>query len=75
VTSNASSCAEVAADAALTVKPREPEEIAQAVTRILEDKALRDTLVEKGLKRSEEFSFVTTARETLKVYQEVGGRP
>jgi glycosyltransferase involved in cell wall biosynthesis len=73
VTSNTSSCQEVAGEAALTVSPRSPLEIAQAILRIIEDRNFRAALIEKGLKRSEHFSFLTTAQETFKVYQEVGG--
>ena len=73
VASNVSSCVEVAGDAALTVDPRSPQEIAHAVGRILEDGLMRNALIEKGLKRSRGFSFLRTAQETLKVYQEVCG--
>lgn len=71
VTSNVSSCPEIAADAALTVDPQNPGAIAAAVVRILEDQSFRKTLQEKALKRSQDFSFEKTARETLKVYEEV----
>ncbi len=73
VTSKTSSCAEVAGDAALTVDPHSPEGIARAVGRILQDGLVRNALIEKGLKRSQEFSFLETAKKTLKVYQEVCG--
>lgn len=71
VTSNVSSCPEVASDAALKVDPNSPEEIAQAVGRVLEDSSLRNELREKGLKRAAQFTFSNTARQTLKVYEEV----
>lgn len=73
VTSKASSCAEVAGDAALTVDPHSPEDIARTIARVLQDGLARNALIEKGLKRSQEFSFLKTAQETLKVYQEVCG--
>ena len=73
VTSNVSSCAEVAGGAALTVDPGNPQDIADAVGRIVSDRNLREMLREKGLRRSEDFDFCKTARETLKVYEEVYG--
>jgi glycosyltransferase involved in cell wall biosynthesis len=71
VTSNTSSCAEVAGDAALTVSPRNPEEISGAIARIIGDPSLRHSLIERGLARSEDFSFLKMAQETLNVYQDV----
>lgn len=71
VTSDVSSCPEVASDAALKVNPNSPEEIAQAIERILEDSSLRNELIEKGFKRAKQFTFLNTARQTLKVYKEV----
>lgn len=73
VTSNVSSCPEIASDAALKVDPNSPENIAQAIERILEDSVLRNELRAKGLKRAAQFTFLNTARQTLKVYQEVYG--
>ncbi len=71
VTSNVSSCPEIAQDAALTVDPYSPEEISQALLKIIEDQNLREQLKQKGLRRAGQFSFLTTARQTLQVYQEV----
>jgi len=71
VTSNVSSCPEIAGDAALKVDPHSAEAIAQAVGRLLHDQVLRKELREKGLKRAAEFTFLNTARQTLKVYEEV----
>ncbi len=71
VTSNTSSCVEIAASAAITVDPSDVKGIALAMTRILIDKDLAADLRERGIKRAEEFSFEKTAQETLKVYQQV----
>ncbi|HBR14479.1 MAG TPA: hypothetical protein DD723_02915 [Candidatus Omnitrophica bacterium] len=71
VTSNVSSCPEVARDAALIVDPYRPEDIAGAIARIVKDSSLRQTLRQKGFKRAQDFNFRKTAEETLKVYQEV----
>ena len=69
ITSNTSSCAEIASDAALTIDPKDGPRIAQAMERILTDKNLKKSLQKAGLKRAQEFSFVAMARQTLAVYQ------
>ena len=70
VTSNVSSCPEVAQDAALVVDPNDPEDIARAIDRILVNKELKEHLKQKALHRALDFSFVNTAKNTLRVYWE-----
>ncbi len=69
ITSNVASCAEIAEDAALTVDPVDPEAIAQAMRRLLQDAGLKQDLRQKALTRARMFSFKNTAEETLEVYQ------
>lgn len=71
VTSNVSSCPEIAQDAALKVDPGSPEDIADAIARMIDDSDLRNILRGRGLKRAEDFDFRKTAHETLGVYKEV----
>ena len=71
VTSNVSSCPELAADAALTVDPVDSEAIAQAMGRILQDPGLKSALKHKALARAQGFDNKETARKTLQVYEEV----
>ena len=71
VTSDISSCPEVAKDAALTSNPSNPREIASAIGHILEDQKLKSELKQRALRRANDFSFSKTAQETLKVYQDV----
>ncbi len=71
VTSNVSSCAEIAGEAALQVAPDSEAEIADAIRRLLEDPDLRNTLKAKGLARAKDFSFTKTAQETLNIYQQL----
>ena len=73
VTSNVSSCPEVAGDAALMTDPDDPKAIAQAISRILDDHDLGMALREKGFQRADYLNFDKTAGETLKVYEEVFG--
>ncbi len=71
VTSNISACAEVAADAAVTVDPSSPEDIAGAIINLVKNREQRDVLKQKALRRAENFSFRKTAAETLAVYRHV----
>lgn len=65
---------EVAGDAALLVDPRQPEEIAAAVARLLSDEDLRVRLGRLGQERARGFTWDRTARETVAVYASVAGR-
>jgi glycosyltransferase involved in cell wall biosynthesis len=56
---------EVAGDAVLFVDPFSPEEIAAAVIKIVTDAPTRERLIGKGLSRSNEFTWETTAKSTL----------
>ncbi len=69
--SRVSSLPEVAGDAAVLVEPLALEAWADAITRILSDRALWQALREKGLRRAAEFSWERAARETLAVYRSV----
>ncbi len=73
VTSNVSSCPEVTQDAALTVNPYNPREIAEALARIVNDPQLKRELRDKALKRAGDFNFRKTAEQTLQVYKEAYG--
>lgn len=69
VTSNVSSCPEIAGDAALWADPYNPDEMAGAILRLLEDPDLKEVMRRKAFNRSRDFSFEKTAVETLAVYQ------
>jgi glycosyltransferase involved in cell wall biosynthesis len=71
VAANTSALPEVGGDAALYVNPADPQDIADKVQRVVEDCALRGAMVEKGLKRVQEFTWRRTAEATLAVYEEV----
>ncbi len=74
ITSNCSSLPEVVGDAAILADPREVEELASTITRVLEDRELRHTMRERGIAQAKRFSWETCARETLRVYAAVGAR-
>jgi glycosyltransferase involved in cell wall biosynthesis len=71
ITSNVSSMPEVAGDAALLVDPHSIDEIAAAIHKITNQPRLREELKVKGLARAQQFSWETTARQTLAAYQQM----
>jgi len=68
ITSNCSSCPEVAGDAALLVDPNNIGQIASAMDQICSDDVLRKQLIEKGKVRSKHFGWNQFAQEMKKVY-------
>jgi glycosyltransferase involved in cell wall biosynthesis len=71
ITSNISSMPEVAGDAALLVNPGNIQKIAAQMNNVMESDSLKKQLIEKGWKRNKQFSWELSARETLKVYDEI----
>ena len=71
VLSKASCLPEIAGDAALYFDPVSVDEMADAISSILESKTLREELKNKGEGRIKEFSWEDHARETLKIYHEI----
>ncbi|MFQ6108870.1 MAG: glycosyltransferase family 4 protein [Candidatus Aminicenantales bacterium] len=72
--SRSSAIPEVAQDAALYFLPEEPEDIADKIFILLENKAVRQRLIERGRKRILDFDWKRTAEETLGFYQAVVDR-
>jgi len=68
ITSNISSLPEVVGDAGITVDPRDPEAITQALTRVWSSPDLRADLRRRGLARAAQFTREQMARATLEVY-------
>ncbi len=66
--SRTTSLPEVAGDAALLFDPRSVERIAASVTSLLEDRALRERLADRGRERAREFTWERTASGTLAAY-------
>jgi glycosyltransferase involved in cell wall biosynthesis len=74
VTSNRSSCPEVAGDAAVLVDPMDAERAADAVLGVLaRDSTEREVWRRRGVARSDSFTWTETARKTLAVYDQVAG--
>ena len=73
LTSNVSAMPEVSGDAACLVDPMDAASIAQGLLRLTNDDTLRQELIDRGLKRSQEFSWEKAVGETWNVYQELLG--
>jgi glycosyltransferase involved in cell wall biosynthesis len=71
IVSNSSSLPEIVDDAALQVDPFNAAEIATAIRLLLTNSELREQLASRGMQRAATFAWERTARETLKVYEEV----
>jgi glycosyltransferase involved in cell wall biosynthesis len=74
IASNRTSVPEIVGDAALCVDPDDIDALAAAIGRVLDEPELRRTLVARGRRRLERFSWPRAARETLAVLREAAGR-
>ncbi len=70
VASTAGAISEVAGDAALLVNPTDERGLADALGRVITDRALAATLVERGRARVRAYSWAETAARTVSVYRE-----
>ena len=68
ITSNASSCPEVAGDAALLVDPKNTEEIGRALDQICDDARLKQSIIEMGFERAKLFGWDKFAKGMKEVY-------
>jgi glycosyltransferase involved in cell wall biosynthesis len=66
--SDASSLPEVAGDAALLFDPHDEPAIAAVLVRLLEDRALAASLIERGIERARRFTWQRSAQLTLESY-------
>jgi len=69
VLSNASCFPEIAGEAGLFFAPEETDDMAAKMTRIIEDRELRQSLVGKGNERVKLFSWDSCARKHQEVYE------
>lgn len=70
ISSDTTSLPEVAGDAALFVNPFDVDNIKNAMIKMIRDENLRQTLIEKGRKRKEQFSWDQTAAKLWDVIDE-----
>jgi len=75
VTSNVSSLPEVVGNAAVLVNPENVFEIMRALHRVLQDRALRERLKERGYQQATKFSWEISVRRIMGAYREIAEGP
>lgn len=68
ITSHSSCLPEVAEDTAVVINPFRIEEITQALEILLDDEALREKLIARGLRRASQFRWKYTAEQTANIF-------
>ena len=71
ISSNATCLPEIYGDAALYFDPTRVDNIAETISRVLENKTLRQSLIKKGYQQVATYSWEKMSRETLDVYNVV----
>jgi len=71
ISSKVSSLPEVVGEAGLLINPQDPNEIREAIIRILSDRALQERLRKEGIDRAKQFTWEKTARQIIRSYQKV----
>jgi glycosyltransferase involved in cell wall biosynthesis len=74
IASNRASLPEVVGDAGLLFDPESADKLVEAMLHILENPAVRQSFIEKGLARSRLFSWDKTAEQTVALYRSLTGR-
>jgi glycosyltransferase involved in cell wall biosynthesis len=71
ISSRCGSLPEVAGDGALYFDPNDPGELAERVLSLLNGEEDRDSLIFRGKRNAQRFSWIKTARETLAIFHRV----
>ncbi len=71
ITSASSSLPEVTGNSALLVNPYKINELAEALSQVLNDENLIDLLKGRGLVRAKNFSWEKSSRKLLSIFQEI----
>jgi glycosyltransferase involved in cell wall biosynthesis len=74
LTSNISSCPEVAGEAALLVDPRNTDEIAAGLTQLITNPELRQQLIEQGYQQLQKFSWQKAAAQVFEIFERAANR-
>lgn len=69
IASNVTSLPEVVEDAAILVDPLDVQGIIESVKQIFTDSAIKNQLIEKGLKRAKHFNWHSSAEQIAQVYE------
>lgn len=69
ITSDAASMPEVSGGAALLVDPKDTSSIADAIKKVIEDKAFSKKLIQKGINRAKDFEWKLTSEMVSDLYK------
>jgi len=75
IASDLSSLTEIVGDAGLLVNPLDPKEIGDAIFRITSNQELKKKYAARGISRAREYSWLSTAQQTLNIYGNRGQVP
>ena len=75
ITSNLTSIPEVVGDSGILINPYNINELIDAMGNLVTNRSLQDELSLKGLNKSKEFSWESTAINTLKAYESISECP
>ncbi len=64
---------EILGEGAIYINPKNLTQIAESIQEVLKNEALRQELIQKGLKNARKYSWIDTAKQTLKIYEEANG--
>ena len=73
ITSNVASLPEAAGEAALLVNPTSPEEIGEAMLRVVNETGLRERLMRAGPEQAARFDREKTIRRLMHLYRQAAG--
>lgn len=68
VSSNVASLPEVVGDAGLLIDPKNSYKMAEAVADLIDNDTVRNTMVERGYKQAEKFTWEKSARAALEIF-------
>lgn len=71
ITSETSSMPEVSGGKALIVDPYQPQEITEAIFKLMNDEELRQKLVREGLRQAANFTWLNMAKDVKAIYEEI----
>ncbi len=69
ITSNTSSLPEVVGNAGITIDPKQPDELCQAMLNVVNNSKLRAEMSLRSLEQASKFSWKRCAEQTVEVYQ------
>lgn len=70
VASNRTAMPEVVGDAGILCDPDRPEDFVEAIIRVYHDRELREKLIERGLRRIQQFRWIDSAQRMAELFEE-----